>query len=297
MNTTTSQRSRLPLLLAALSALAACLAPVPPASAQHLTIRFFNVGQGDAALVTSPEGKSMLVDAGPERDQVDRFLHRLHIDTLDLIVASHNHADHITGIPAVLQSGTVVRFYLDNGVPTTTQVYARVLRAVQRSRVTYLNPTARTIHLGSVVVRVIPPMPGVETQNNTSVGLLVTYGAFTAFFAGDAESLERDYWLRTDHLSHVTLLKVAHHGSSNGTDARWLAALSPCVAVISVGAHNRYGHPSAKTLRLLGAARVTTFRTDRDGTVEVEADRSGHVTIHTRTPARTARPGCHVAQN
>lgn len=304
-----------------LAATTGCVVTSHPAAAQQLTLRFFDVGQGDAALITSPEGKTLLVDAGPEDGVVNRYLGRLHIDTLDLIVASHNHADHITGLQSVLRS-RVVRFYMDNGVPATTHVYASVLNAVQHSGATYLAPTARTIHLGSVVVRVIPPMPGIETQNNTSVGLLVTYGTFSAFFAGDAESVERGYWLGAGDLAHVTVLKVAHHGSSNGTDARWLAALSPCVAVISVGVRNRYGHPSPRTLRLLDAAHVLTFRTDRDGTVEVRASRTGQVVVHTfgvaagtaramriasdhfssaRTGTgstmRSARPGCPVTQH
>jgi len=280
------QLLRFVLLLAATTG---CVVTPHPAAAQQLTLRFFDVGQGDAALVTSPEGKTLLVDGGPEDGVVNRYLNRLVIDTLDLIVASHNHADHITGLQSVLRS-RVVRFYMDNGVPTTTHVYASVLKAVQQSGATYLAPTPRTIHLGSVVVRVIPPMPGMETQNNTSVGLMVTYGAFSAFFAGDAESLERAYWLRAAGLSHVTVLKVAHHGSSNGTDAQWLAALSPCVAVISVGSRNRYGHPSPGTLRQLDAARVLTFRTDQDGTVEVRASRTGQVVVHTlRVAAGTAR--------
>ena len=249
------------------------------APAQQVTIRFLDVGQGDAAVVRSPEGKTMLVDAGPDDGVVEHYLRLLHIDTLDLVVASHNHADHISGMVSVLSDETV-RFYMDNGVPATTRVYARVLDEVQASGATYLNPTARTIHLGSVDVRVIPPMPGVETQNNASVGLLVTYGRFSALFTGDAEGPERHYWLGRDSLPDVTVLKVAHHGSINGTDSTWVGGVNPCVAVISVGEGNRYGHPSNETIRTLTRAAVMTFRTDQDGTVELAADRNGAITIH-----------------
>jgi competence protein ComEC len=257
-----------------------------PAAAQELTIYFFDVGQGDAALVKSPEGKTVLIDAGPDEWTVAEYLKQLHIDTLDLVVASHNHADHIRGLPSIL-STIPARFYMDNGVPATTRIYQRVLEVVQQRQIRYLEATPRLIHLGSATIQVLPRPPDVHDQNNSSVGLLLTFHHVTALFTGDAEYLERDYWRNNANLPHVAILKVAHHGSINGTDDLFLEDLHPRFAVISVGAQNRYGHPSPETLGVLAASGVQVYRTDEVGTIKATITASGTVTLR---PERIVAP-------
>ena len=249
-------------------------------SAQDLQIRFFDVGQGDAALITSPEGKNALIDAGPDPERVLGYLGALNVDSLDLVVASHNHADHIRGLPGVLTS-IATRFYMDNGIPATTVIYRDVLTAVQGSGAQYLEASARIIRLGSVSLRVLPKPPGVETQNNGSVGILLTYGSFKALLTGDAEVAERSYWLQHDSIPTVSVLKVAHHGSWNGTDSAWVAATGPHIAIISVGADNQYGHPSSGTVELLHAVGAEVYRTDQVGTIEVTVRPDGRMRINT----------------
>src|SRR5438067_943971 len=132
---------------------------VYPLTAQTLELRFFDVGQGDAALIVTPEGKRVLLDAGPGASPVVPYLRSHHYDTLDLIVASHNHTDHIGGMAAAI-TATVVRAYLDNGIPHTTATYQSTLQAVAASGAQYLQATARTITVGSASLRVLPPRLG-----------------------------------------------------------------------------------------------------------------------------------------
>src|SRR5438046_6760123 len=108
-----------------------------PISAQQLEIRFLDVGQGDAALIQSGT-KILLIDAGGSAGVVS-YLRAFHIDTIDLVIASHNHADHIGGMSGVLHS-TVVRFYMDNGVPQTTATYQRPIQAAQPTAAQYRTP-------------------------------------------------------------------------------------------------------------------------------------------------------------
>jgi beta-lactamase superfamily II metal-dependent hydrolase len=159
----------------------------PSLPAQQLELRFLDVGQADAILVREG-GKSALIDAGGGAG-ILAHLQRLGVDTIDLLVASHNHADHIGGMTAVL-GGTVVRFYLDNGVPHTTATYQRTIQAVSTTGAQYLRPTARTFTLGSARLRVLPPPPNLGDQNNSSVGILVQYGEFRAVLTGDSEQFE-----------------------------------------------------------------------------------------------------------
>jgi competence protein ComEC len=262
---------------------------VCPVHAQTLQLRFFDVGQGDAALIVTPEGKRVLVDAGPGASPVVPYLQSHHYDTLDLIVASHNHADHIGGMADAI-AATVVRAYLDNGLPHTTATYQRTLRAVQASGAQYLQATARTITVGSARLRVLPPPSRQVGQNNGSVGVLLEYGEFRVLLTGDSEQDELGYWLQHDSIPRVTVVKVAHHGSRNGTTAAWVRATRPQVAVISVGAGNSYGHPSPQVIEQWQRAGARVYRTDRDGAVIIEARRDGSYIVLNEYagPARVA---------
>ena len=258
-------------------------------SAPALEIRFLDVGQGDAVLLRS-DGRTALVDAGPS-DAIVRRLRALGVDTIDLMVASHNHSDHIGGADAVLDSISV-RFYLDNHIPANTRIQERVLQRVERKNVGYLAPTARRITLGSANLVVIPPPERVagDGQNNHSVGILVELRGFRALLTGDSEVEELNALLARDSVPDVDLLKAAHHGSRNGLTPAWLARTRPEVVVISAGTGNTYGHPHAAALRYYCASSHRVFRTDRNGevTVAVAADGSYEV-----TPRRggTACPG------
>ena len=272
-----------------------CLLVVCPLHAQTLELRFLNVGQGDAALIVTPEGKRALVDAGPDASAVVPYLQAHHYDTLDLIVASHNHTDHIGGMAAVMGS-TAVRAYLDNGIPHTTATYQRTLQAVETNGAQYLQATARTITVGSARLRVLPPPSRQVDQNNGSVGILLEYGAFRALLTGDSERSELAYWLQHDSVPQVTVVKVAHHGSPNGTTAAWVQATRPRVAVISVGAGNSYGHPSRQVIEQWRSAGARVYRTDQDGAVIIEAKRDGSYIVLNEysgptevAPAPTAR--------
>ena len=247
---------------------------VYPLHGQTLELRFLDVGQGDAALIVTPEGKRVLVDAGPGASPVVPYLESHHYDTLDLIVASHNHTDHIGGMTDVIAS-TVVRSYLDNGIPHTSATYQRTLRAVEASGAQYLQATARTITVGSARLRLLPPPSRQVDQNNGSVGILLEYGEFRALLTGDSEQYELDHWLQHASVPRVTVVKVAHHGSRNGTTAAWVQATRPQVAVISVGAGNSYGHPSPQVIEQWRSAGARVYRTDRDGAVIIEANRDG----------------------
>jgi len=265
-----------------------------PLEAQQLTIRFFNVGQGDAALITSPEGKTALIDGGRGRGEnaglASLALFQLHVERPDLVVASHNHEDHIGGLDDILRSDTV-RFYMDNGLPMPTDTYDSLLSKLKAHKINYSVATPATIPFGSATLRILPFPPHDTSQNNSSVGVLLTYRGFTALFTGDAEGKERKVWEAQGNLPHVSVLKVAHHGAENGTDSRWLQAIQPRVAVISVGARNGYHHPSPKTLHALDAIGATVYRTDRQGDITVVVDSLGGFAVRTdSTPAPRSWP-------
>jgi beta-lactamase superfamily II metal-dependent hydrolase len=237
---------------------------------------FLNVGQGDAVLVRGPESKVVLIDAGPRGGRVADQLAELGVDTIHLAVASHPHADHIGGMADVLRRFPV-KAYLDSETPHTSQTYLRLMALVEQTRARdssyYLRPTARTIHLGPVQVRVLPPPDAGRSINNRSVGLLLQFGEFRALFPGDAELAELA-WFATLDLPQVTVLKASHHGSWNGVSEAWLDAIRPRVVVISVGAGNGYGHPHPEAVRYYERS-ATVYRTSIHGRITVRGARDG----------------------
>jgi competence protein ComEC len=233
----------------------------------YVQISFLDVGQGDAVVIQSPEGQVAIIDAG--LGDPLRFLQHMRIDEVDLLVASHPHADHIGGLDDIL-TARPVRFYLDNGIPHTTATYQRLMATLERiEEVTVLAPVSRTIRMGSVSIRVLPLPTGDLDLNDQSVGLVLEFGDFSAFFSGDSERYELDWWTGQGLVPDVTLLKAPHHGSANGFTRDFLAAARPEVVVVSVGEGNNYGHPRPEALTAYGTFADQLMRTDRDGPVTV----------------------------
>lgn len=239
-----------------------------------LEIRFLDVGQGDATLIRHA-GRTVLVDAGPS-DRVVRRLRELAVDTIDLLIASHNHADHIGGMDAVLDSFPV-RSYLDNGVPAATRIQRRVLERVEERGVRYLSATERSIRLGAASLRILPAPEGIrgDDQNNRSVTLLLKRDTFHALLPGDAEVELLGALLERYDLPDVDVLKAAHHGSRNGVSPAWLSLLRPEVVLIGLAADNSYGHPHAAAMRYYCAGGRRILRTDLVGEVVVRVRDGG----------------------
>lgn len=178
------------LLLAAAALLGAALSVSAQAQAAPrgvLTIRFLDVGQGDAVLITAPTGQTLLYDGGRSEPRMRELLQRHGVTSLSMVVASHGDADHITGlIPAIERFRPP--YFLNNGIAATTQTWNRLVQTAAASGTQGVRATNQTITLGGVSIRVLAPPPGMPAgdQNLNSVGLLVQYGTFRALMTGDS---------------------------------------------------------------------------------------------------------------
>jgi competence protein ComEC len=283
-----SPRRRLVLLLVvALVAGAAGLLlfrVAPPPSGLRLT--FFDVGQGEAALVETPDGFRMLVDGGPQPDAVASRLVRRGVRRLDLVVFTHDHADHIAGLPAVLRRlppraslAPVTDGHISRGIPPGPGLQ----QAVEGDR----------IRAGDLVVDVIGPPEGLlagvrgalgssgvaaegSPVNNASLVLRVAWGKGCALFTGDIEE-EAQRLLLEEHRADLdcTVLKAPHHGSARLLP-EFVAAVDPEWVAVSSG-RNTFGHPSTTALVLFGRAGASVLRTDRLGDIALEMDADGSV--------------------
>jgi beta-lactamase superfamily II metal-dependent hydrolase len=250
--------------------LSALLALFVSGLAADLRIVFMDVGQGTATLLLTPDDRTALIDGGRSFRQVEPLLSALGVKHLDLIVASHADADHIGGLVEAVQLFSPGAF-MDNGLPHTTQTYARLLAAVEESDALYLEAFRRTLTLGEVTIEVLPPPYLAADQNSNSVGILIQYGEFRALLPGDATQLEQDWWLQEypELVTDINVYGAAHHGSTTGDRPDFLASVGPQVVVISAGQGNSYGHPREETLEAYHAVADFVLRTDLDGSVLV----------------------------
>lgn len=259
------------------------------AAPARLVFTFLDVGQGDAIVVQAPSGRTILIDGGGEVEghltgydvgaqRVVPALQRLGVRQLDMIVLTHPHEDHVGGLVAVLQNFRV-DLVLDSGFAHPAPSYAQFLRLVESQQIAYrLARRGVRFDLGTGISAVVlnPPEPLITGSgsdvNLNSVVIRMTYGKISALFTGDVESLVESRLLDEGDEVRSTVLKVAHHGSATSSSAAFLDAVSPAVAVISVGALNPFGHPHRATLEALELVGAVVYRTDRDGAITIATD-------------------------
>jgi len=252
-------------------ALGAPAAPEPPG---RFTVSFLDVGQGDATLIQAPGDVAVLVDGGPSGADVVGKLRAAGVRSLDLVVLTHAQADHEDGLEQVARRFRVDTL-LDGGRGTRNATHAQIV-AIARARGARVLPghAGQLLRLGRLRIAVLSPGPELvpgESPNLRALVLLASYGSVDTLLPADAES---EVTL-TLALPPVELLKVAHHGSDDEGLPALLDRLRPRVAVIEVGARNRYGHPHPRTLATLSAQVPRVLRTDRDGDVRVSPGAHG----------------------
>lgn len=244
-------------------------------SENYLQITQLYVGQGDASVVVTPRKRAVLIDGGPmgKGNTVERFLKYSGINQLTSVVLSHPHDDHISGVIELIQSGVMV----ENVIVPSGFIIEGLLKTLyeecSRSGIDiYEVDCGGSIAIDNVAFKWLWPNSEAEAVevNEHSAVLLLEFGEFQMLYTGDIGK-ETELKL-SDRLEDIEVLKIAHHGSKNSTDSRFLLQTKPEYAMISCGINNLYGHPHQETLETLRAYPVKCLRTDRNGAITIDVD-------------------------
>lgn len=240
-----------------------------------LQVHFIDVGQADSIFIKVPTGESMLIDGGNNDDSnlVVSYLKNQGVNTLDVVIGTHPHEDHIGGLDKVIDSFKINKVYLPE-VNHTTKTYEDVLMAIDNKGLSYTSPVAgSTFNLGAAKFTLLAPnSSNYEDLNDYSIVVKMDYGNTSFLFTGDAEGVSEREMINKGFDLKADVLKIGHHGSESSTTESFLSKVSPKYAVITVGNNNSYGHPHPSTMNRLKAKGIEVYRTDENGTIVATTD-------------------------
>ncbi len=249
----------------------------------EMEVVVFDVGQGDAALIRTPTGKVMLIDAGvwtptgnSGQEVILPYLKSAGISRIDAVVLSHPHADHIGGIGSIMNEVKIGRIY-DPGYEYDSGIYQEYLLKAEESGIPIIPVAAGdSIHIDpALLILVLGPQEGIRgaDPNQHSVVLNMIYGESEFLFTGDAgKDQERRLVQNYGDLLDTDFLKVGHHGSRTSSGLSFLNKVTPEIAVMSLGASNRFRHPHKEAVARIGTSKAKLYFTSRDGGLIFRSD-------------------------
>lgn len=246
--------------------------PVPVGG--EIRVYFLDVGQGDSILIQSPDN-AVLIDGGEysARKALLSYLREAGVETLDYVVATHPHSDHIGSLPVVIDEFNV-RQVLMPDVTSNTTSFEKLLDAIEKKDIPVIIPEAgETFTAGPIQLTVLAPVgTAYKNVNNYSLVMQMVYGDTSFLFTGDAEGLSEEEMLAEGFDLHANILKAGHHGSDTASTDAFLEAVQARVAVISCGKNNSYGHPHTAALERFAQHDMGVYRTDESGTIVMVTD-------------------------
>lgn len=265
--------------------IAACLAAIPLfwftyKIPKNLEVDFLDVGQGDAILIKTPGGQNILIDGGPDKTVIKRLSENLSWwdKKIDLMILTHPHDDHVTGLIDVLKRYQVKKV-LYTGASHNTPNYLSWLRIMKDKKIELMIiDKEQNISLGqNARLKIIYPAGSFLNKeftdlNDSSIVARLDYGQIGFLFTGDASENVEKILISSGADLAANVLKAAHHGSEYSTTEEFLNKVRPETAIIEVGKDNKFGHPNLRTVKRLERAGAKVFRTDLGGTIKLVSD-------------------------
>jgi len=252
-----------------------------------LRVHYIDVGQGDSTLIQLPNGQTMLIDGGKQSDsqKLLDYLKGMEIKSIDFLIATHPHEDHIGGLPAVIKELDIRSIYMPR-VEHTTRAFENLLLSImdQGLSINTAKSGVNIVTLPDLQIDIVAPVGSAyNDMNNHSAVIKLTYKNKAFLFTADAEG-ESEKQITANIKSEV--LKVGHHGGNTSTTEDFLRKVAPEIAIISCGKDNSYGHPHKELLDRLATAGAKVYRTDELGTIIITYDDGDWITIETENAIR-----------
>jgi competence protein ComEC len=244
-------------------------------AANQMSVYFLNVGQGDCEVLLNGN-HIIVIDTGTEEtsSKIISFLKSKNVLTIDLLILTHPHEDHIGGAADVLSAFNVSSIYMPR-VTSNTRIFEKLINTLKsKSKTVHAPVPGEVVIIGEMKLDFLGPYTtDTENLNNDSIVFKLTFGNIKVLFMGDAEKPEEKDILDHGPDLRANVLKVAHHGSNSSTTDAFLKAVDPQYAVIEVALQNDYGHPSQKTVnRLEKTHGIRVLQTSLNGTIEMRTD-------------------------
>lgn len=249
-----------------------------------LDVYTLDIGQGDAHLIKVGD-EYTLIDTGDvdHRDSLIALLKKYNVKSLKNIIITHPHADHMGGFYALIKAGIPIGHVYDNGMEAGTSVYKTYLKNITTKKIPHsalykgmtvdLGQGAQFIVYAPEQGKYIKDNKGQPDPNDNSIVGKLVFGKFSMLFTGDASRAEENKLIMEENTKLSSrVLKVGHHGSAGSSQKDFLRSVRPESAVISVGLHNDYGHPTSQALQRLAAENIMVYRTDTQGTIRIHTD-------------------------
>ena len=238
-----------------------------------VAIHYIDMGQADATLIQG-ENFNMLIDAGEYKGNVINYLNYVGVETLDYVIATHPHTDHIGNMSEVIKQFEVKNFIMPDAVHATAS-FEHMLKALDNSKDTNVIQAEAGYKFESGPLKFTlygPISQEYENLNNYSVVVRLLAGNTSFLFAGDAEKEVERELLESGYDLSADVYKASHHGSSTSSTPAFVEAINPLLAIVSCGKDNSYGHPHKETLETFENYGVKVLRTDKNGTIIVYSD-------------------------
>lgn len=245
----------------------------------NLEITVFNVGQGDSIFIKTPKNQKILIDGGPDNTILSKLGEELpfYDKDLDWIVSTHPHADHLAGLISVMKRYNVKNI-LFTGVVHTTDEYLEFLKILKEKQIP-VKIAFSDLHFDfddNAKLEILYPLESLQGKsfkdlNESSIVLKLRYKNISFLLAGDANSKIEEKLLSKNINLKADILKVAHQGSKTASSLKFLQAVNPELAIISVG-KNKFGHPHKETLIRLAEQHIKVLRTDQEGDIKIVSD-------------------------
>lgn len=243
----------------------------------NLIIDYIDVGQGDSILIRQGE-HAMLIDGGTTecKEELLEYLKSKNITKFDYIIGTHPHEDHIGSLDDVVNEFEFDTIFFPDvsSARVTTKTFENLILAVANKNMKFTTPVSgKEYSLGEAKFNILAPSStSYQSLNNYSIVIKLNYGENSFIFTGDAETLSETEILNSYDDIHADVLKLGHHGSTTSSSKKFLNAVSPKYAVISVGIDNAYNHPTKTTMDKMLELNIPVYRTDELGTIECISD-------------------------